>query len=181
MQPQTKALRALYFAQIAMRQARTGAELLDANPDLEDLLYHCIATGVVTSYARPFGDNLGVSKLNRRFSKFDDLNQQELHDVLLRSRDTIYAHKDVINEGELLPDDEARVKAQKVLIDISATGESTWRVVQPHLPRGLAKRIAELCLYQEDRMNSATKDMARYLSRGKAYSPGIYVLDEDFP
>src|SRR5262245_49899721 len=96
-------LRALYWAETHMREARDAANHLIAISQSQTDLIHCLYTGIVVTYARSFGENQGLSRIPRKFREFTDVNLQKLHDRLLETRDTMYAHRDIKKEGALLP------------------------------------------------------------------------------
>jgi hypothetical protein len=176
-----KKLRSLYWAEVHMREARdASAHLLDLG-DAAQELSHAIYTGIVVSYARSFGANQGLSALPVEFRKFGDPKLQKLHDFVLEARDTIYAHKDEIKEGDKLAAGLPREALSRIKFHIADSGVCHWIVQRPGLPPAYLKDIMELCEFQMARMNAASRGMLAKCCQGKSYAPGDYVLGETFP
>jgi hypothetical protein len=174
-------LRALYWAEVHMREALHTCKHLFALQSDNKELRHCIYTGIVISYARSFGNNNGLSAISTEFRRFPDKESQLLHDVLLDSRDTIYAHRDLIREGERLPVRLRKEDFQKIEIDIPESGVIEWNVRRPALPKAYLKDIAALCRFQIDRLSASSTKMLQYFGAQKSFSPGRYILGDDFP
>ena len=175
-------LRALYWAEIHMREAKEACiHMLSLDATARHEVRHCIYTGIVVSYARSFGENQGLSALGKEFRRFDDPKMQKLHDALLETRDTIYAHKDVRREGDRLSPEIRKDELQTIRIDIAESGESHWMVNRSFLPEDYLNDIAALCDFQMARMNQASRAMLFHFCRSKQYLPGRYVLGENFP
>ncbi len=179
MVPQKK-LRSLYWAEIHMREARDAStHLLTLSGGQE--LSHAIYTGIVVSYARSFGANQGLSALPNEFRKFAEHKFQELHDLLLEARNTIYAHKDEKKEGDKLAPKLTPEDLSKIRIHIADSGVSHWIVQRPALPPDYLEDIIALCELQMKRLKDASSKMLAAFLNGKSYSPGDYVLGENFP
>ncbi len=178
--PQKK-LRALYWAEVHMREARDSSAHLLALGDAAHELSHAIYTGIVVSYARSFGANRGLSALPAEFEIFDDQKFQKLHDFLLEARNTIYAHKDEVKEGEKLAPGLPREALSKIKFHIAESGVSHWIVQRPALSPIYLNDIIALCDLQKARLNETSSKMLAACCNGRSYAPGDYVLGETFP
>lgn len=174
-------LRALYWAEIHMREALHTCEHFPSLNSRSPELRHCLYTGIVISYARSFGENNGLSAISSQFRTFPNERQQKLHKVLLDARDTIYAHHDLIRQGERLPSKLRKEDFQKIEIEVAQCGDTEWVVTRPILPETYLRDIIALCQFQIDRLHVASDNMLAHFCHDKAYSPGSYVLGEDFP
>src|SRR5882724_4751399 len=93
-------LRALYWAQIHIREAKALCTLIDqwSGPLPSDELLYALFTGIVVSYCRSFGKNDGLSKISSEFSTFHDPEKTVLHQHLMKARDIAFAHKNRLRE-----------------------------------------------------------------------------------
>ncbi len=174
-------LRALYWAEVHMREAlQTCEHLLGLNLDRPELR-HCIYTGIVISYARSFGENNGLSAISSQFRTFRGKRQQQLHEVLLDARKTIYAHHDLSRQGERLPSKLRKEDFQKIELEVAESGDTEWVVTRAILPETYLRDIVSLCQFQIDRIHVASDNMLAHFCRDKAYSPGRYIVGEGFP
>jgi hypothetical protein len=176
-----KQLRALYWAEVHMREALyTCKHLLALQSDNQELR-HCIYAGIVISYARSFGKNNRLSAISGHFRRFPDKRLELLHNVLLDARDTIYAHRDLIREGENLPAEFRKEDFQQIEIDIPESGVTEWNVRRSALPEAYLRDIAALCQFQIDRLNASSAKMLQHFCTEKSFSPGRYILGDSFP
>jgi hypothetical protein len=174
-------LKALYWAEIHMREAlQTCGQLLVLNSDSQELR-QCIYTGIVISYSRSFGENNGLSAMDSKFCSFPYPQQKRLHDRLLHARNTIYAHRDLVNGGEYLSTDLQKEDFQSIEIHIAESGLFRWHVKRPGLREADLQDIAALCKFQIERINHASTKMLGHLCSEKSYPPGTYVLGDTFP
>jgi hypothetical protein len=65
-------------------------------PEINDL-WIPLQDAVVIAYARPFTSNKPFGALPARWSKFDDLRNQSLHDEILRMRHEVVPHSDALS------------------------------------------------------------------------------------
>jgi len=174
-------LRALFWAQIHMRQALEGCRqaltLRDAATELKD----CLLTGIVVTYARSFGENQGMSGIGGEFRSFTDRKLQLFHEALLEARDTVYAHRDMLKPSVRLSMDLSREEIQKIGIHISSTGEARWTIKGPSLRPAHLQDIERLCDFQMTRFHEASTKMLQHFCKDKVFVPGDYVLGESFP
>jgi hypothetical protein len=175
-----KKLRALYWAEIHMREALQTCEHLNTLNSPSQDLSQCIYAGIVISYSRSFGSNKGLSSISSDFCQFPDPQQKKLHEMLLCARNTIYAHRDLSNEGEYLPEHLQKEDFDPIEIHITEL-ELLWHIKRPGLPEAYLQDIARLCQFQIDRINDASTEMLRHFCSEKSYPPGIYVLGNTFP
>jgi hypothetical protein len=164
-----------------MREALHTCEHLLALASGSEELRHCIYTGIVISYARSFGANNGLSAIGAEFRRFPDSRLEQLHHVLLDARDTIYAHRDLIREGERFPAERREEDFQQIEVDVAENGGTHWLVRRSSLPEAYLKDIATLCQFQIERLNASSSKMLEHFCREKSYSPRRYVLGETFP
>jgi hypothetical protein len=174
-------LRALFWAEIHMRQALYGCRHMLALRDVSTELKDCVLTGIVVTYARSFGENQGLSAIGSEFRNFTDRRLQVLHEALLQARDAIYAHRDMLNLGVRLSMDLSREEVQKIGIHISPKGEARWTVKGPGLPPDRLHDIEHLCDFQMKRFHEASTKMLQHFCKDKVFIPGDYILGETFP
>jgi hypothetical protein len=91
----------LVLAESDMKQAAIAAEHLaelgsQMNGDVERVLW----TGLVVTYARPFGASNKVGAVQGRIVKLTDHMQRSLHERLCELRDVLFAHTDLTNLRE---------------------------------------------------------------------------------
>jgi len=97
-----KELQRLIVSRADIKLALDGCELLlrHAEEKGEDLdfggskLYMPLLNAVAITYSRPFKHSEPVGPLRPEWHKFDDPRLQELHDILIKIRDTSVAHSD---------------------------------------------------------------------------------------
>lgn len=171
-------LRALYWAEIHMREARDASRHLIEVAEIGEELTHAIYTGIVVCYTRSFGKNKGLLQLGKEFSNFNDQKLQKLHKHLLDARNSVYAHKDINKESKKLTDVEDRDSLQKIAIHIDESGDTQWQVNRPALLTTDLIDIIALCEIQIERMNRASGDMLQNFCKGKSFNPGNYILGE---
>ena len=83
---------AFVFAAADMKQAAAAAKALKG--EQEGYLRHALETAIGTCYARPYGDNRGVGKIDKsKWAPVDD-QQRGSHKFLLHWRKKLYAHSD---------------------------------------------------------------------------------------
>src|SRR5438093_2917790 len=97
-----KKLRTLYWAEIHIGEAKEVCVLIRQLESPSTKLLFGLQTGAIVTYCRSFGANQGLSALPSEFSSFPKQSQQALHEHLTKVRNLIFAHKDVLREGEVL-------------------------------------------------------------------------------
>ena len=167
-------LKQLLWAEHSWKSARDLCELALSLPELKSWnhLEHAMATGVVVSYARPFGKNDGIGSLKKDFRTFDDKLMKQNHDLLLKARDTIFGHKD--HAWEL---DQLEIEPTYT---IKIAEDSTFKTFSQGLVVNHFDGILQLLKYQLERMKKS-KERHIQLIADTGIPAGDYTLGEDFP
>jgi len=174
-------LRALYWAEVHVTEARDAARFLLDSKVTSPTVQQAILAGVVVCYARSFGKNQGMSMVPGKFREFENARLKRIHDILLDVRDTVYAHKDMAREADHLPSSARLIDYRRIGIRISEDGASTWFVNRPILPIERLGDIVELCEFQLERMNAESSKVLTHFTSGKTYDAGEYTLGQNFP
>jgi hypothetical protein len=179
----TNLLKRLYWAQGDIQSARELCEHMIQNADEfeQRWVWRAMESGVVISYARPFGENTGIGKLPNRYQLFDDPKLLSAHKRLLRARDVVVAHNNIFERLSVLLSHVSEDEATKVSIEISTDGQSSWSIPVPHLEVPHIQFVAELCRFQELRLSRESTAMLENFTKGCSYEAGTYGLGVDFP
>ena len=173
-----KALKRLCWGEGDIRAARELSEwMLNHAGEYTDYCRRSLDAGIMITYARPFGENKGLGALPEKFSKFADSGLQRFHERMINARNYIAAHNDRINLNSLLSEDALQEDPEKIQIEISANGESSWITKYPYLEEPVLRRIVELCRIQEKRLHEESSSIIA----GRSYEPGTFTLGIDFP
>ncbi|PYI92198.1 MAG: hypothetical protein DME97_10695 [Verrucomicrobia bacterium] len=178
-----KAFKRLVWAKADIAAARDLTEILLTNLKIlhENLAYRAIETGIVVSYARPFGENDNLGTLPNEFRQFDDAGAQIAHDGILRARDIQEAHNNLRERGSLIQAPFTAEEAINVEVEIKEDGRTFWEVRPPSLAVGQIERMLKLFRIQEDRLEKEIQSSFALLLREHPKMPGIYKLGVDFP
>jgi hypothetical protein len=176
-----KMLKALFWAEWHMREAHAACVHLSTLGKTSPELRHSIFTGIVVSYARPFGENNGLSAIGAKFSKFPSKAARLLHGAILEARDLLYAHNDRQTIPKYLAAATSPARQNDVGIHIKPNGNASWNVARSGFDFSQAHEIGALSEFQIDRIHAASTRMLQRFSRGNAYRPGDYTLGVDFP
>ena len=176
-----KKLRALYWAEIHMREAQDACLHVLQLGNISQELSHALFTGIVVSYARPFGANQGLPALETAFKTFPTAKAQRLHDGLLEARNLIYAHNDRVTVPTSLNPSVSAAQMNEIEIQIEPSGSSNWLIRRPTLGTSHVEPIGALCEFQIERLNKTSTAILQEFCKGKAYRPGAYTLGVDFP
>lgn len=91
----------LVLAKSDMKQAAIAADhLAELGSQMNDDVERVLWTGLVVTYARPFGDSNKVGAVKGRIVKLTDHMQRSLHERLCELRDVLFAHNDLTNLRE---------------------------------------------------------------------------------
>jgi len=181
MHKQTKALKRLFWAQGDIQAARELCDHILAGSIEPGWKWRAVESGIVVSYARPFGENKGLGRLSSRFECFHDPKLATVHKMLLHTRDVVVAHNNLLERKSVLADNVSEDEAARVTIMIESNGQNWWTLPVPHLQAGNIRRIAELCRFQEERIRRESDAILIELARTHPHEPGTYQLGADFP
>jgi hypothetical protein len=178
-----KAFKRLVWAKTDITAARDLAEILLVSFQIlhENLAYRAIETGIVVSYARPFGDNDNLGTLPNAFRQFDDAGVQSVHDGILRARDIQEAHNNLRERGSLIRAPFTAEEALNVEIEIREDGRTFWEVRPPSLALGQIERMLKLFRIQEARLEKEIQSLFALLLQEHPKAVGTYRLGVDFP
>lgn len=179
--PPTNLMRSLCWAEHHMTEARDGCDHLLSLSAIDPHLEHCIGSGIVICYARPFTANNGISCLPAKFRQFRNTGMQDVHNAVMEARDMIYAHLDMRKEPKHLPYRLSMAERNAVSIQIRPNGECKWTVPRHALSRSMLKPIMDLCEFQSARLHEDSSKMFAHLCTGKIFKPGNYTLGVGFP
>src|SRR5689334_4676641 len=89
------------------------------NPgEITDHSRRSLEAGLITTYARPFGENNGLGALPQKFREFPDSGLQAFRERLIDSRNRIAGHNDRINLNGLLSGETLKEDPEKIQIEI---------------------------------------------------------------
>jgi hypothetical protein len=175
-----KKLRTLYWAEVHMDETKQVCALIRSLKNPSKRLLFGLQSGAILSYCRSFGANQGISALPAELSQFDNPDHKKLHEHLLNVRNLMFAHKDFLREGELLPAVDKN-KLPQITITVAADGSTEWNVKRSTIGPDLIRRIEVLAQFQRQRLNEASSKLLADACRGKAYDAKTYILGSDFP
>src|SRR5437588_8016768 len=113
---------------------------------MEGWKWRAMETGIVVSYARPFGENEGLGALPNRFQIFQsDTDFARVHSLLLHARDVVAAHNNLLERKSILASNVPEGEAERISIIVEANGQSWWTVPVPTLPADNIRRVVDLC------------------------------------
>ena len=125
---EVKAVKRLIWAKVDVQSARELAEKLIK--DYEEVSkrwgFRAIQSGIVVSYARPFGENHGLGTLPQKFREFAEPRLQLVHDNILRTRDVLDAHNNLLELKSVLAPSVSPGEEQQVTIEIHDNGQIGW-------------------------------------------------------
>lgn len=177
-----KTIKRLIWASLDFAAARDLAQLVVERPDDRSNSWatRAIETGIIISYARPFGDNVGLGTLPDKFRKFDgDPGAQIMHDGILRSRDIMEAHTNLLERHSIMGNQQDDVTA--IEITVNARGSISWSVMPPHLPEEYFGYFVQLIELQLARVEQEILALGDGLVAEFHRKPGLYHLGVDFP
>ncbi len=176
-----KMLKALFWAQWHLREARAACVHLLQLGEVPSELRNAIFTGIAVSYARPFGESQGLPRINGKFEKFPSKRAQMLHNGLLEARNFVYAHNDRVTVPKVLSAGTSAPALDRVRIRIAPDSRATWSIFRAGFATCQADAIGGLCDFQIERINEESTRMLQAFSKHQAYEPGDYTLGIDFP
>lgn len=180
---EVKRLKRLFWAQGDIRAARELCEhALQNEANMDGWKWRAMETGIVVSYARPFGENVGLGALPARFHSFPPQSDlAAVHVLLLQGRDVVAAHNNLLERKSVLATNVPEAEAAKIGIMIESSGQSWWTVPVPTLPSHNIRRIIELCRFQEERIRRESDELLVAITKDGQYEAGKYELGVDFP
>src|ERR1017187_1982309 len=183
-----KVFKRLVSAKHDFAAALGAAQWLRSNYQVlhEGMAYRAIETGIVVSYARPFGSNNGLGSLPKDFQIFDDRDAQHVHDRLLFARNTQEAHNDILRRGSLITSSPRTSGARlsdplDIRIEITEDGHTFWDLATPALATRELDRLIRMIGIQSDRVKNAIALSFDKMLKEKPRHPGTYTLGIDFP
>lgn len=178
-----KAFKRLVSAKHDFAAALEAAEWLRSNYQAlhEGIAYRAIETGIVVSYARPFGSNNGLGPLPKNFQVVEDNDAQHVHDRLLFARNTQEAHNDILRRGRLITSADRVSDPLNIRIEITNDGRTFWDLATPALAIRELDRLIRMIRIQDERLKTAVAQSFNKMLKEKARCPGLYTLGIDFP
>ena len=178
-------IRNLTIATANFRHAARLAQFIidkEIHNDLE--LYGSMMAGVVTTYTKNFTSStkLGTYKADAELNNFSNPKMQKTHDLLLKSRNMMYAHQDakkVISTKHTNLDSIDPFKIQVLIGEKGATYKPCLTTINPHL----SDDIVELCNRQNRLVENRIAVHTQQIVKDPAiYTPGeILILGDSYP
>jgi hypothetical protein len=158
--------------------AREATELLIQNYTQWDdgNAIRALTTGIVISYARPFGENHGLGSLPGNFRIIPDPDAQRVHDRVLDARDILEAHNNLEERGRLVSSRDATKDPLDIEIHVHNDGTMSWSAATPALRLPEYQRLLKLIRIQEQRASEASASALKDLLRNSDPLVGTYNL-----
>jgi hypothetical protein len=180
-----KALWRFEFACTAMDRAAATCDLVTAMiRDDDDPRYFPLIAAICVTYGKPFTANQGLGALPKEFEVLPNGELQHTHDVVIASRNHLYAHTDLKQMVAVDPALGKKKSIYKLILDIEdqPTRLGTNRVfgrgiIEPKLRAIVIPDIKELCIEQKRRCKKRADDCTGKLLTRQRVKPGRYVLD----
>ena len=172
--------RLMFARRTFLNVATTCKYVKDNNVFKTSEVYHVIAAGIVTTYARPFMGSEGLGPLSRKYHEFEGEPDLEFtHEDLMKARNSLYAHFSPSEAASLLPPDYAIAQKCKVTfkggemlhVNVPITGWAPSRL----------QAVFHLCLFQAKRILSDARKLLTHMKGDDVYPDGEYVLGVEFP
>jgi hypothetical protein len=173
----------LNLANFAFLQVKRQAEhIIESQFSREDLLVTPHFAGLVVTYAKNFTESAGIGPLPVSYAKLPAGILTHTHKILMESRHTIYAHRDVKASKSFVYDDGPHADPYEMEISFSKVHGLTCHPKVPELNPGILRHVVDLCIYQNSRIVADVSAMLPVLTSGKMYKEGVrYVIGKDFP
>ena len=168
------------WASLDFAAARDLGRLISENreQDSDNMAVRAAQTGIIVSYARPFGENHGLGSLPSRFrTSFDPPGLQVIHDGMLLSRNLVEAHNNVLGQGTIFRGGNP----VEIEIEVHKTGRVEWSVPPPLLSDKTLDHAIELLDYQLARLEREILEVGEVLARLQGRKSGTYILGVDYP
>lgn len=137
---------------------------------------HCILTGIVCTYARSFGTNVGINRLSSKFEKFDNPDMRAIHNYVMEARNRMYAHRDQDYEQQALAEDDESPFFGKIRMVLDPEKGGEWMIVRSTTEPLALPKIRELCAFQHQRLTLAGQDILDRYMKDHKLTPGTYVF-----
>ena len=138
--------------------------------------------GLVVTYAKNFTESEGIGPLPEMFSDLPDGIMRHTHGILMRSRHTLYAHRDVRAAKGFVYDYNYSSEPYEVEISFSKEKGLICYPQIPELSTEILPHVVSLCVFQSSRIFEEVEKLLPVLTNGKIYKEGVrYVIGKDFP
>jgi hypothetical protein len=157
--------------------------MIAARVDTFDDLFHPQMAGIVVTYCKNFNESNGFGPLGAEYRKFEDLDHRHTHEILLQSRNKLYAHRDKNGAQEFVYDNESESGPYELKIRFAEdTGGLNMFLNIPDLNCEILPYVCSLCEFQIER---TTDEMGKLLhaicERGEYKRGKLYTVGENFP
>ncbi len=140
-----------------------------------------VQTGIIISYARPFGNNIGLGSLPAKFHSIGDPDAQRVHDRTLVARNTLEAHTNLLERGGLIAGHVPGDDTLNIRITVDGDGQIFWDINTASLGASELKRLLRLIVMQQERVKVAADALLLEMWGERSGPPGEYRLGVDFP
>ena len=177
---QIKAFKRHTLANLCFVRAKAVADfLIDEQPPTHEPLYSPMVTGMVVTYMRPFVSAHGLGPLPSQFSKFRDKIHGDTHAEMIKCRNSIHAHQDLLAQSQISPECGSTSPVLSITFEPPNSCAIIPRVLELH-PDSIPN-VAALCMFQQSRIADAIETSWEALTDGKTYTAGTYTVGQDFP
>jgi hypothetical protein len=173
------------FACTAMDRAIAACGLVDATiSDDDDPLYYPLIAAICVTYGKPFTANQGLGALPDEFNILADPKLQNTHEIVMASRNYMYAHTDLKQMVAVNPERGTKESIYKLILDISdqpsrfGTSRVFGRgIVEPKLRAIVIPDIKALCVEQKRRLKGRADEYTGKLLTRQRVRTGRHILE----
>lgn len=184
----TKLLKGLWrfeFACTAMDRVIATCDLVSATiRDDNDPLYFPLIAAICVTYGKPFTANQGLGALPEEFKVLADPKMQHTHEVVMVSRNYMYAHTDLKQMVAVDPTIGTKESIYKLVLDIKdqrarpgAQRVFGRGVIEPKLRAIVIPDIKSLCVEQKRRFKERADEYTGKLLTRQRVKPGRRILN----
>ena len=186
-QRKNKLLKGLWrfeFAATAMDRVIAACDLVIATiRDDDDPLYFPLIAAICVTYGKPFTANQGLGALPNEFCVLSAPKMQHTHDVVMASRNYMYAHTDLMKMVAVDPTMGKKESIYKLVLDIrdepsrfGVTRVFGRGVIEPKLRAIVIPDIKVLCVEQKRRCKQHADEYTSKLLVRERVKVGRHIL-----
>ena len=173
------------YACTAMDRVVATCDLVAAIvPDDNQPLYYPLIAAICVTYNKPFTANKGLGELPKEFEVLGDPKLQHTHDIIVNSRNYMYAHTDLTKMVAVDPEMGTKESIYKLIVEIhKEPGPVGDRlvfgrgIVEPKLKSVVIPDIKALCLEQKRRFKKHADEYTQKLFARQRVTLGRHILE----
>jgi len=184
----TKLLKALWrfeYACTSMDRVVATCDLVTSIvPDDDHPLYYPLIAAICVTYGKPFTENKGLGALPEEFRTFDNSKMQHTHDIVVNSRNYMYAHTDLTEMVAVDPTIGKKQSIYRLVIDIDQERGPLGTqlvfgrgIMEPKLRSVVIPDVRALCIEQKQRLKNAADEYTRKLFARPRIKLGRRILE----